>query len=127
MPKNAKTNRASAAYLRDALLILSLLLIGAAAFLLIRLTAKDGRYVTVEVGDEPPITVSLDTPAEIPLAGGGNTLVIENGKAYVRDCTCPDKLCEKQGKISKSGESITCLPNHVHIRVDGDGGVDVGQ
>ena len=36
------------------------------------------------------------------------------------DANCPDKLCVKQGKISKDGETITCLPNKVTVTVYGE-------
>ncbi len=33
---------------------------------------------------------------------------------------CPDKLCVKQGKISKSGESIICLPHKVVVKISAE-------
>ena len=32
---------------------------------------------------------------------------------------CPDKLCVQQKAISKSGESIICLPYKIVVRVEG--------
>ena len=46
-------------------------------------------------------------------------LVVENGKAYLSDANCPDKLCVHQGKISMTGETITCLPNKLTVTVYG--------
>ncbi|MER2183468.1 MAG: NusG domain II-containing protein, partial [Clostridia bacterium] len=53
------------------------------------------------------------------LNGGTNTLVIENGEAWVSEANCPDKICMGMGKISKNGEFIACLPNQVIIVVEG--------
>jgi hypothetical protein len=41
------------------------------------------------------------------------------------DADCPDKLCEKQGKISKNGQSIICLPNKIVIKINSDTDTDV--
>jgi len=49
--------------------------------------------------------------------GGENTVCIKNGKVYVADATCPDRLCEKQGKISRRGETVVCLPNGLVVMV----------
>ena len=48
-----------------------------------------------------------------------NILVIEDGRAYLSDANCPDKLCVHQGKISRTGEVITCLPNKLTVTVFG--------
>ena len=49
-----------------------------------------------------------------------NTIVIENGQVWIDQADCPDKLCVKQGKISKSGQSIICLPHKLTILVQAD-------
>lgn len=52
---------------------------------------------------------------------GTNTIVIENGMAFVIDADCPDKLCEKQSAISLPGEMIICLPHKLIVEVrDGE-------
>ena len=62
-----------------------------------------------------------------PLNGGTNTLVIENGYAWMTDSECPDKICEHMGKIHMNGQLIVCLPNGVIVTVEGgeDSGVDI--
>ncbi len=52
--------------------------------------------------------------------GGTNTLVIENGQAYILDASCPDKVCIYQGKISRPGEMIVCLPNLMIAKIVGE-------
>ncbi len=51
-------------------------------------------------------------------SGGSNTLHISGGEAYVTDATCPDKICEHAGKISREGEVIVCMPNKLTIRIE---------
>ena len=60
-----------------------------------------------------------------PLNGGTNTLVIENGAAWLSHANCPDELCVKQGKISHNGQVITCLPNKLTVTVYGAAQNDV--
>ena len=48
---------------------------------------------------------------------GTNKLVIKDEKAYIEEASCPDKQCVKQGKISKAGEMLVCLPNRVVIKI----------
>ena len=49
------------------------------------------------------------------------TVVIENGEAYVINSDCPDKICERSGKISRVNQSIVCLPENVVITIVGAG------
>jgi len=77
--------------------------------------------VTVNGEETGRYALSADTREEIKgWQGGTNTLVIQDGCAWVEHASCPDKICEKQGKISKSGETVTCLPNRVMVTVVGD-------
>lgn len=105
--------------LADVILVASLLVIGLSVFLISELTRKDGAYVTVYVGDSEIASYSLSVDGEYPLNGGTNILIIKDGEAYMTDATCPDELCVKQGKISKTGEKIVCLPNRVMVEVYG--------
>ena len=38
----------------------------------------------------------------------------------MEDADCPDRLCVKQGRIKKVGESIVCLPHKVVIEIVGE-------
>ena len=51
-------------------------------------------------------------------SGGRNILVIEDGEAYMEDADCPDGLCVKQGRISLAGQTLTCLPHRLQIRIE---------
>ncbi len=100
--------------------MISVLLLGAViAFIIINSSKEDGAFVKVTDG-ENVTEYSLFENGEYPLAGGKNILVIEGGVAYIKSADCPDKLCVKYGKISKSGERIVCLPNKVMIEVFGE-------
>lgn len=51
--------------------------------------------------------------------GGMNTLVIKDGAAFMKEADCPDKLCIHQGRISREGMELVCLPNRVVVRISG--------
>ena len=104
---------------RDIILIASILIVAIAFFLIVELTKEEGAGVIVKVDGVKVAEYSLSKNGTYPLNGGTNILVIENGKAYLTDANCPDKLCVHQGKISRTGETITCLPNKLTVTVFG--------
>ena len=105
--------------IRDLILIASVLVISLSLFLVLELTKDEGARVIVKIDGNEVAEYSLSENATHSLNDGTNTLVIEDGKAFLCDATCPDKLCVHQGKISKTGEVITCLPNKLTITVYG--------
>ena len=105
----------------DLLLIFALLLVGCILFLAIRLSRSEGRTALVTVNGERVAEYSLSEDGEYSINGGTNILIISDGKAYLKEASCPDKLCVNQGKISLSGERIVCLPNKVMVEISADG------
>ena len=103
------------------IIFISVLLIASLALLIITNVSKaDGAYVIVRVNGEDVQKLSLNENVEVSLNGGTNTLVIENGYAYMKDADCPDRICINQGKIRYTGECITCLPNKLTVTVYGN-------
>lgn len=102
---------------KDFILIGAILAIILIVFAVIQLTEKDGAYVVVKVNGEEVAKYSLSENGEYELNGGTNILRIADGKAFLTDADCPDHLCVNQGKISKSGQTITCLPNRLTVTV----------
>lgn len=80
---------------------------------------EEGAYVIVRIDGEDVAKYRLDKDGEYSLNGGTNILRIEDGKAYLTDANCPDHLCVKQGKIYKTNQTITCLPNRLTVTVYG--------
>ena len=114
---------------RDIMLIATLIIVCAAVFLIINFVVKkDGITAAVKVDGNIVYMHPLDKNASVTVEGyqgGSNTVVIENGTVYMKDADCPDKLCEKTGKISKNGETIVCLPHRVVVEIQGgEGNVD---
>ena len=109
-------------YIRDLVLVGVLLIAAVLALFLLRNRQEketgNNAVVTVRTADGEAI-YPLNKDGVFSLNGGTNTLVIENGEAWVSEADCPDKICMGMGKISKNGEFIACLPNQVIIVVEG--------
>lgn len=103
--------------------LLGALLVGAVVLLLVqRLGQRPGELVVVRVNGEEWGSYSLlEQRRELIKSGNGGTnlLVIEGGRAWVEEASCPDGLCIHQGSVKRSGESIICLPNEVVVEVVG--------
>lgn len=119
-PSRAERERT---HMWDILLVCGLLAVSLVACFIVRAASPVGTHVTVTVDGVTVATVPLGMDGEYPLNGGTNTLVVRGGEAYLIDSHCPDHRCER-GTISRRGESLTCLPNRLQVRVVGEGEAD---
>lgn len=103
----------------DVILIISLISVSLAAYFISDALMEDGKYAIVSVDGKETQKYSLSVDGEYPILDGKNVLVIENGAVYMKDADCPDKTCVRAGKISRTGERITCLPNRVIVIIKG--------
>lgn len=93
---------------------------------------ESDKAVCIKVNGEIYTEISLSKsqePREIRLENNGHNAVIyiEKGEVCFSYSDCPDKLCVNQGKISKTGESIVCLPGRFSasiISLKNDSGLD---
>lgn len=109
---------------RDIILVLSMVIIAAAAFLIINFAVKkDGSYAVIKVDGNVIKTLDLNSGETIievnGYQGGVNKVVINDGKVSMTDADCPDELCVMTGKISRVGETIVCLPHRVVVEIKG--------
>lgn len=109
---------------RDIILVLSMVIIAAAAFLIINFAVKkDGSYAVIKVDGKVIKTLDLnsdETTIEVNgYQGGVNKVVINDGKVSMTEADCLDELCVKTGKISMVGETIVCLPHRVVVEIKG--------
>ena len=102
----------------ELVLIAALLVLSAVLYFVLN-GGTPGAAVIVRVKGAEIASYPLSADGSYPLNGGTNTLVIARGQAYLTQCDCPDKLCEKQGKIHFAGQCITCLPNRLTVTVIG--------
>ncbi len=104
---------------RDFILIGSLLLLSLALLFAVRMGGKQGGEAVVRVGGEVQGRYPLSVDGVFVLNGGTNTLCIENGAARIMEADCPDQVCVRQGRVNKTGQVITCLPNRLTVSIEG--------
>ena len=66
---------------------------------------------------------NLDDDQKIEITSGEYKYVIEikDKSIFVSEANCPNGHCKASGKITKSGESIVCLPGKLIIKIVGGG------
>jgi hypothetical protein len=106
----------------DIILVAVILLIAAAGLLAVNFTKQEGSTVLVKIDGEVTESYSINENRTVDIVTGDNneflnTLVIEDGKVYMSDADCPDKICKEHRPISYSGETIVCLPHRIVIEI----------
>ncbi len=113
----------------DMILIALLIVICAIIFGVIQIfVKKDGDTAVVKVDGRivQEMDLKIDNAVEVGgYQGGINKIEVKDGKVRMTTADCPDELCVKTGWISKTGETIVCLPHRVVVEIKGgSGGVD---
>ena len=92
---------------------------------------RDQLRAVVRVDGKDVVSLPLDGTEmrreTVSLRGG--QAIIEYGQGKVRvseesDGICPDDICWRTGWVSRPGQTIACVPNHLTITVVGGSGVD---
>lgn len=112
----------------DALVALVIVLLAAAAALLFYLPKAQGGTVTVVISmsgreiQRGPLASFTDTT----VTNNGYTLHITagNGGVAVTDSSCPTQDCVHTGRITRTGQSIVCLPAQVVVHLEGTSAPD---
>ena len=113
----------------DIIIVVSLIFVAAVSWIIINnVYQSKGSYIEIIVNEKVRDTLPLDKDTEYRITEKDflNVIKIKDGKVYMEEADCPDKLCVKQGKISKNGQAVICLPHKVVVRVisEDDSGVD---
>lgn len=83
---------------------------------------KAGKAVIVNVDGNfyNEYDLSTDFTFSIETEAGTNVVEIKDSSVRVLDSDCNGRDCIGMGKISKSGESIVCIPHRMEIYIKGD-------
>ena len=106
----------------DFIVLLVILAVISLAGIFVVLNRENGETVVIFLQGDVYQEIPLTENREIEIQKEGvtvNVLNIRDGKAGMTDADCPDKLCVHQKPISKSGETIVCLPNKIVVEVKG--------
>lgn len=110
-------------YRFDFIVIIIFIVIALISGLAVNLKRKSGEGSVEIISDTEVIRVlSLAEDGEYPIKNGEdlNIIKISGGCVWVESANCPDELCVRQGKISKNGQSVICLPHRLVIRIVSD-------
>ena len=102
--------------------LIGLLLAAALGFLVFRERRPAGREVVIE-SREGRRHCSLAVPQVLYLEGplGQSRVEIASQGARIAASPCPEQRCVQQGWIRRQGEVAACLPNHIVLRIEGQG------
>ena len=108
----------------DGLLLLCLVTF-AVLLLCLPLFHQPGACLVVETADGT-LRYSLLEDRTVTLHENGYTLTVQiaDGAAWVSDTTCPEEVCRRTGRITRTGESILCSRANVLLRIEGEGEYD---
>lgn len=108
----------------DKILIIAVLVLALIGGIVLLFTQKsataDGIVVVTIAGEEYgqfPLDENIVEKIELP-DGSYNILAIKDGKADITEASCPDGICVRHRKISKTNQTIVCLPNKVIITIE---------
>jgi hypothetical protein len=103
----------------DIILVCSVVLIAVVMLIVTTVNKKNGDKFEISVGGRVYGTYSLSEDRTVDV-DGLCVVRVKDGAVYMESSTCKGGDCVKHKPISKSGESIICLPNSVVIRVLGE-------
>ena len=105
----------------DIVLLFCLLLAGLGTFWLSTAGSREGTQVRVTVNGEDHATYSLaqDRTVTIRKDGHLNKFSIKKGKVQMDQSNCHNQNCVEMGAISRTGQSIVCLPHRIVIEITG--------
>lgn len=88
-------------------------------FFLRQTPAKDGVAVVTAAGElYGSYPLSKDDSYRIELPDGSyNVLEIKDGRADITEASCPDGICVAHRRISKTNQTIVCLPNELIVTI----------
>lgn len=106
----------------DVILVAGILAAALAAFLIIEFAVKKQggcAVVTVDGKEYGTYRLSEDATVTVENGHGNNVIIIEGGSVRMEQADCPDRICVNTGKISRTGETIVCLPHRIVIEIKG--------
>ena len=108
----------------DVLLVAVIGVLAIVGFFVFKMGLKSGNTVIVTVDGKEKYRYDISEDREFTVKTGKdgeniNIVVIKDGKVYVKDADCRDKICVHHRPISKSGEDpIVCLPHKLAVSVE---------
>ncbi len=83
--------------------------------------AGSGAEVTVDGKNTAYLPLHENDSMRIETPQGYNIVAVQDGAVMVTDADCRDQICVEHKKISRTGETIVCLPHKLVVEITGDG------
>ncbi|MBR1692886.1 MAG: NusG domain II-containing protein [Lachnospiraceae bacterium] len=109
--------------LRNCCIVAGIVLLAAGVLLLIRHPMqRAGTYVQVLLDGEEYARYPLTEDGVYRIAVSAqeyNVVTIQGGTASVTEASCPNQVCVHTKAVRYTGETISCLPHHLQVRIEG--------
>ncbi len=108
----------------DIILLIIILALSVLGFVVLRKNSSSSSIIEISVSGKTvkSIPLSSDGEYEIKTDYGYNIICVKSGQAWVEDSDCPNKDCQRFGKIDSEGQIILCLPHKLSVRIIGEKG-----
>ncbi len=105
----------------DIILTASILCVSLIIFLLFFSRLKAGKNIEISVNGKVCYTLDIneDTVKTVKTEWGENVIQVKGGSVSVSYADCPDKICVHHRAVSKTGETIVCLPHKLVVEIGG--------
>jgi hypothetical protein len=107
----------------DYLVAIFFVLLASASFRLsaVRSENPQTRSAQVMVNNRVAGEIDLHQPKIISVRGrlGEVALEVAAQRVRVRSSSCPNQFCVKQGFVSRPGQMLVCVPNHLAVLITG--------
>ena len=105
------------------LVILLALIIGCLCWWRLSAAGEPGVCALVTWNGEQVLEIPLDRDGFYVLEQDPTVrFEVKNGAVAFVDATCPDRICEREGYLSKAGQTAVCLPRRTSLVIVGAGG-----
>ena len=105
----------------DAIVLAILLALSALGFAVLYITSSTrSDAASIEIianGDRLNYSLDEDTTLTLNSNGIDTVIRIQDGKVWIDNTTCPQKICRHSGKISSPGDIILCVPAKLKIEI----------
>lgn len=103
----------------DVILAIILVVLGISASVFSVMNVSDGQAVVIYVdGNEfGRYDLAKDQSIEVKQQDHSNEIIIKDGSVSMIFSDCKNQVCVNTGEISKTSQSIVCLPNKVMVEI----------
>ena len=107
----------------DIILAVILVITGISASVFSVMNISDGQTVVVSVAGEEygRYNLSEDQNIVVKQDGHSNEIIIKDGSVSMVFSDCKNQVCVNTGAVSKTSQSIVCLPNKVMVEIEEGG------